>query len=631
MGSKSKAVKAFLAGLALQVPDSALSPLLEKDENDALVILLNTSIEGLPMGSPIRKSVDEDLYQYVGWLRAELEKRLEQSTKENSAEMVLEDDVATLLPVVNETIFRFLLASAKKDKDEETIALLKCTNFRTPDLYLRNATSMQNVLDAFKTNLFSNQNKDCVSNSELTLFVRSFLKAFKEDKEDLDEKMKIIRAFTSMIQSGSSMKNLDIGGADDLGKLIGCLTLYSILYPEQYLGNRNNFNQEEDSDSDNDVRSKKKRKKMNPSDPQFQKVQKHSKRDVNLMVSLLFAEMSGSEEMQQTAASFTIGFINSILLQDEEIFEIMSSQGKIDRRTVVREGSTILTNSIEAGNAIDRKDLPSAALLSDGNKACDLLMKWAKRTVLSAARSVEQPSYTSEDQTFLVDRAPTIDDNDGDNEEDEEMDTEKKDEEMDTEMKDEGNTSAIDNESDEQESEVESETESSALKSKVKTGTRKKAKLALPPVPENEEAKSADCGDSMVATVRRSTRARTASESDSESSIATPSRRSTRARTDPNASDSESSIITPSRRSTRARTDPNASDSESSMTTPSRRSTRTRKAPNMSDSESSMTTPSRRITRTRTASNMSDSESSMTTPSRRSTRQRKPSKKMTDA
>lgn len=631
MGSKSKAVKAFLAGLALQVPNSALSPLLEKNENDALVILLNASIEGLPMGSPIRKSVDEDLYQCVGWLRAELEKRLEQSTKENSAELVHEDDVATLLPVVNETIFRFLLASAKKDKDEETIALLKCTNFRTPDLYLRNATSMQNVLDAFKNNLFSNQNKDCVSNSELTLFVRSFLKAFKEDKEDLDEKMKIIRAFASMIQSGSSMKNLDIGGADDLGKLIGCLTLYSILYPEQYLGNRNNFNQEEDSDSDNDVRSKKKRKKTNPSDPQFRKVQKHSKRDVNLMVSLLFAEMSGSEEMQQTAASFTIGFINSILLQDEEIFEIMSSQGKIDRRTVVREGSTILTNSIEAGNAIDRKDLPSAALLSDGNKACDLLMKWAKRTVLSAARSVEQTSYTSEDQTFLVDRAPTIDENDGENEEDEEMDTEKKDEEMDTEMKDEGNTSAIDNESDEQESEVESETESSALKSKVKTGTRKKAKLALPPVPENEEAKSADCGDSMVATVRRSTRARTASESDSESSIVTPSRRSTRARIDPNASDSESSIITPSRRSTRARTDPNASDSESSMTTPSRRSTRTRKAPNMSDSESSMTTPSRRSTRTRTASNISDSESSMTTPSRRSTRQRKPSKKMTDA
>ena len=79
--SKAKAVRSFLSGISNQIPDHALS-LLVKDAK-AIRVLLHKSIEALPMGSPIRKSVDGDLENCIKIMKLEVESRIKEGPKQS--------------------------------------------------------------------------------------------------------------------------------------------------------------------------------------------------------------------------------------------------------------------------------------------------------------------------------------------------------------------------------------------------------------------------------------------------------------------------------------------------------------------------------------------------------------------
>ena len=421
-------------------------PLLLKTEDNALVLLLKSSIEALQMGSPIRKSVDEDVEQCVEWLRIELEKRLEASSKR----IITEADVnVKFLPVVNEDIFLYLLNRAATEEDADALEILQSMDYAMPELLIKDSTSMASILYAFQSYLVSGRTQS----SGLDSFIHMFVAAVKAGDEDVADKIKGIRAFMNVFQaaatSSGSLEGMDIMAADDLGKLIGCLASFSILHPELYLetskGASNDDNSDDSSDEEMEERPKKKRKM---SADAMKQIEKECSRDINLMLSLFYSSLSYSKRLRAIAAGFTTGFVTVILWQDEDLCSVLYSSQLTNRTKakLSREASGCLIESMELGNVIDRRDLPSVKLISDGKKRCALICKWAQRIIMMAAEHAMQAAGErtilsdgtdgeeegqSSDVLFLMDRNPTGEN--GEEEEDEEMesdDEEEQDEEM---------------------------------------------------------------------------------------------------------------------------------------------------------------------------------------------------------
>ncbi len=583
MISKSKAVRGFISGLSHQVPETALPLLLKKE--DALVFFLNSSIEGLPMGSPIRKSVDEDLYKYVGFLKSDIEKRLVECKQANNT-IAAEDDDSVILPVVNKDIFKMIMIRAKSENNFETINNLKCTDHASSENFLQGNVNMEAIINGCQTALV------CGQTIESKFFVRRFAKAFQEGEEDIDEKMKQLFTFLNILQagvSGFSFESLDIISAGDLGALFGCLALFSMSSPDKYTKIRKRI-QVNDHDSDEEINSipnPTKRRKM--SGTGLKKKQMESKQDLNILLSLFFVALSGAKEHRFITGNFILNFIETILLDSKEssrvINQIKELSDATTYKTVALDASAALTNSMELANIIDRRDLPGFALISDGKKRCNLIKKWASKIVFSVAKAKFEPSNLTETDektygAFLVDRNPKfqgVQENDISESEGDET----------NEITSKKNVDAIESEN----------TGEVGGNENTLCSSKQKKVPTLPAVPENEEAINEE-NDVMSRTPTnksptRSSRSR--SRINSTSSTDTPSRMTrSRARglstSSLDTGDDEASVAVPSRRKTSTRTTSNSSDGEA---TPSQRSSRRTKFSEESDSEMSTATPRR--------------------------------------
>jgi hypothetical protein len=475
MTTKSKALRAFLSGLSHQVPEKAL-PLLLKKEDDALIILLNSSIEGLPMGSPIRKSVDENLNEYVRCLRKELEKRLNEVQHAHKIDEEDADSVNTMLPVVNEDIFRLMINRPKSEKKSSETLALKCMDYSADEMLFQGKASIKNLITEFKRTLICRENEP-----NLNFFVRKIMAALAEKDHLLEQKMKYARNFLNIIQtsdiSNISLDSFDIISAGDIGELVGSLTLFSILYPEKDLDIRQASNDDDEdgnsSDDETDMRPKKRRKM---SKVELEKVRTECKKDVNIRLSLLFATMARANNGKVIVASCIMSFVDTILLKKDHVFKLFGLEAKeVDssmRARLARDASSILLSSMELGNVIDRRELPSAALIADGMKRCTMINKWAQNTLSSLARAAVnngnmlEHNGKSHTATFLLDRNPS--------------------EVQHEEEKLIGDESAHDDDSTFEEDEGESESKSPTKKHALKNRVQKS--LFLPAVPEDEEA-----------------------------------------------------------------------------------------------------------------------------------------------
>ena len=639
MNSKSKAIKSFLAGISHQIPEHALSLLL-KDGNKALRILLQKSIEALPMGSPIRKSVDGDLENCVEIMKVEVEKRIsEQKLKEEVDAGVFEEGVQ-FLPVVNEDIFLYNLDLAMKEGDDDTLKAIQCMDFASLDMIVQNKESTEVVMKKFSSLIVSGQFKDQDLNSFITLFANRF--SGSKDAS-LATKIKDIRAFIRMFQVASTSSTCEDIGSDnaiDLGKLVGFLVSISILEPESYLEAMQRSSSDDSSDndsSDEDIDDRPtKRRKITTTE--MKRMQQECKADALLCLSLILANFSQSRHLRVTAGSFAIGFVNTVLLNYEEVSAIIMGEKvptEDQEATLAREGSSYLIEALELSNCMDRRDLPSASLISDGRKRCNLLNTWAEKIVVSAAAANNsirkilknnegevhimetdpEESEASEEEDVLVvettnseddisNKDVEVKDSHDDNsarrlfvvdtqpEEtiEESHETSKDDNSADTEVKtnkspsksqkspkgakknDPRQTIQKANEVDNMDAN-DTEVKSSESPRKIKKSARKAKKgvSTLSSVPENEEAK-----ENKNSTINASPSTNAVPRAGSTSSVGTPSRSTRTRNSTPSILESvggEVSDATPTKRTTRTSSASNASDTEGTPLRKSRQPT----------------------------------------------------------
>ena len=388
MTFKTKAISAFLAGISHQIPEHALSLLL-KDGDKALTILLQKSIEALPMGSPIRKSVDGDMEVCVQIMKQELKKRISEQEPEE-AETGVDEEGSHFLPVVNHDIFQHNVDLAMKQGDTNKIHALQCMDLVSLDMIAQENETTDGVMKKFSSLMVSGQ----CSGQDLNSFIRLFANGLAANgAANLIKKIKDLRAFIRLFQvavSSSPCEDIDLENADDLGKLVGCLVSISILEPETYsevmkTTSAHDSSGDDSSGDEDDIRPKKRRK---ISSSELKRVQKECKKDALLCLSLILANFSQSRRLRATAASFTIGFVKAIMLNDTDVLVIITGEksvSEVQEAKLAREASSYIVEAMELSNCMARRDLPSTSLISDGKKRCLLIQRWAQNLVPSAA------------------------------------------------------------------------------------------------------------------------------------------------------------------------------------------------------------------------------------------------------
>ena len=406
MNSKTKAIKSFLAGISHQIPEHVLSLLL-KDGNKALKMLLQKSIEALPMGSPIRKSVDGDLENWIEIMKEEVEKRVSEQTLNEEVDAGVFEEGVQFLPVVNEDIFQYNVALAMKEGDDDVLKAIQCMDLSSLDIIVQNKESTEVVMKKVSSLIVSGQFKGQDLNSFITLFANRFSAS---NDASLSTNIKDIRAFIRMFQvasTSSACEDIGLDNAIDLGKLVGCLVAISILEPESYLEaiKRSSYDDSSDDDSTDDDSDDRPTKRRKITSSEMKQMQQECKADALLCLSLILANFSQSRHLRVTAGSFAIGFVNTILLNYEEVSAIIMG-GKVQiedqRATLAREASSYLIEALELSSCMDRRDLPSASLISDGKKRCNLVKRWAEKIVESADNSIRNILKSNEGEVNIM-------------------------------------------------------------------------------------------------------------------------------------------------------------------------------------------------------------------------------------
>ncbi|GFH60073.1 predicted protein [Chaetoceros tenuissimus] len=650
--SKAKAVRTFLSGISNQIPDHALS-LLVKDAK-AIRVLLHKSIEALPMGSPIRKSVDGDLENCVKIMKLEVENRMKEFEERNETEEVEEAETTFSLPNFNDELIQYNLIRATERKDKDMLKELHCLDSTTLEMLVTKKDTIDYILNKFSSQIVCGR----LSATDLNSFIRLVAKAFVT-MNDPKSVIRCIKMFLKLFQISTGLvdvEDVDHAVAIDLGKVIGSLVCIALSQSEIYksvLDEACTTDDSDDESSDEDESSRPvKRRKI--SLEERKRIYADCKNDVLRVISLVFSNFSNSKEERKIAACVAFGYVDSILLGSDSLALCCLKREKLNKEAAQKDGSKLLVDALEICNVAPRKDLPSAYLLSKGAKMCSLLQRWAKNAAGSiehvgvsniSSKNEESESESENDSDEPSDDNDTNaeeavemekeveDDDDDDDDDDEEMvgtvnANDEKQDDVQNEKDDSSVEEAVDNSEDSTNDNVSNE-ENTTTTTKNSRAGKKKVISALPPVPEDEEADveveinvdvadNKEKGQSPQKQSSRATRSR--KRTDSASSQETPTR-TRKSRTSTGTGSiletlgTEDVPDTPSRR-TRSRTESNAS--ETSISTPLRRSTRARGESNAS--ETSVSTPLRRSTRARGDSSASDL--SINTP-RRSARKRK--------
>ncbi len=576
MAKKTKAIRKFLNGLSHQIPATAVSALVEKNENDALVTLLNSSIEALPMGSSIRKSVDEDLFQSVLWLREELEKRSMDTLKLVEAEPIDQirmrstDDLA--LPAMNPILFQHMLQDARNSNDSKIMQKLLSTDYATPEIMVKSkdgGQTIENIVSLFQTSFASGRFKSDSLNS----FVGMFRKSLQEGNESVLIKMKSTKAFIGLLHvllsvNKALLRDLDLIAADDLGKIVGSLALLYLLFPEVYIEgkNRTKINDSDDSDTDHFTKRSNKSKSKKISKEILEQAKRESQLDLAQELTNLYISMSRLKYLGTVVASFTIGLINTILMEDETFALGVLGPFKMKNTTkesLLKDASICVIESMDASDIVNRRQLPSKKFISNGKKRCILIRKWALSVVKSVATPSKQRTWNSEQAEVVENSAMFVLDKSPDGSEITEEDEDSKDNKI-----NESSESSLENASEEDEktdslheypedtlfAQDESTESTNTDQEKDKSTIRKKhttATMLLPPVPEEKEA----IPEPSIKITSISSPSKSSNESAPMHIPSTMTGIRTRGSKSIHTSDNEDSVVTPSRKRTKRSTD----------------------------------------------------------------------------
>jgi hypothetical protein len=385
--TKSKAIKSFLKALSHQVPNESLDPLL-KPQNDALFVLLNSSIEALPMGSAIRKEVDSNMEDCIDVFRKELEMRKQEMEKKTNAH---DEDVENVpfstdekIPLINSKLFH-LAYNQSNGKDMERFL---CSDYATGEIILNHILSKgkKKTASVRDVNVAIQHAFSAGQLSSLDEYIQLFVENLESSNGSRSDVVAEIKSFLKLILLSKDALGvpMDTIKAIDLGKIVGELVTIAVTNTEEYniaLIKANRYDDDDDDSSDDETLKVLPKKHLPKTE--YITMKEECVRDALLVLSMIYSFTNSMDAFKIASAYLTTGLIG--VLQD--------INGKDDH--ALKDATEILIKALDRSNVMDKHELPSAKLIQDATKRIQLLSKWAERVLKTA--SLQSQAASEED------------------------------------------------------------------------------------------------------------------------------------------------------------------------------------------------------------------------------------------
>jgi hypothetical protein len=393
--SKSKAIQSFLKALSHQIPNESLDPLL-KPENDALFVLLNSSIEALPMGSSIRKEVDLNMQRYILVFRKELEQRKSELEKK----MVLKDEqdgsllpAEGKIPLLNSSLFHFAFNKSNV-KDMERYL---CSDYATGEIILskiltkgkKKTAGIHEVNAAFQHAFSARQL------SSLDEYIQLFVDAMESHNGRASDVASGIKTFLKLILFSRDALGVpfDTMKAIDLGKIVGELISIATSTAEEYNIVLMKANHDDDDES-SDEESLKVLPLKTKSKAEFMAVKEDCIRDALSVLCTVYSFTNTLDASKVASAYLTTGIIG--------VFQDKSESDT----NAFKESTEILVKALGCTHVMDKHELPSTKIVHDATKRCQILSSWVERVLNTASlqsQTVEEESTAHNNPIFVMD------------------------------------------------------------------------------------------------------------------------------------------------------------------------------------------------------------------------------------
>lgn len=565
--TKSKAIKSFLQALSHQVPNESLDPLL-KPENDALFVLLNSSIEALPMGSAIRKEVDSNMQDYILVFRKELEMRKLEMEENTNVQIDDEEENLLLLkktngkiPLIHSELFHLAYKKSNGQDMERFLASDYATEEIIFNHVLKSKGKKKTISSVCDVNAAIQHAFSAGQLTTLDEYIQLFAECMDSQNGSMSNNDVVaeIKSFLKMIVLSKDVLGvpMDTMKAIDLGRIVGKLVTIAILNAEEYSTALKKANQDDDSDGDSsDDESLKVSTKKHMSKAEYMAMKEECARDALLVLCMVYSFTKSLDDSKITSAYLTTGMISA--LQD---------MGEKDEHAF-KQSTEILIKALDRSHVMDNYELPSAKVIQDATKRCQTLSQWVEKVLKTASLQSQAASEEIEPNSspiFVMDtvandvsiesdsdededsnKSESEHGSDSDSDEDEEpmfvLDTEKsdiglevsdkddalsaKDEEKgDEEDDDDSDDEDHGNDRDGDQSEVESDRSEIGETKSSKPPLNKKSKAVLQAVPEDEEVDTTPSKTTKSQTIHATPSRRTRSNSNmSNLSTDTPTR-----------------------------------------------------------------------------------------------------------
>ena len=397
--TKSKAIKSFLKALSHQVPNESLDPLL-KPQNDALFVLLNSSIEALPMGSAIRKEVDSNMVDCIDVFRKELEMRKQEMEKKTNVHDEDEENVQfstdEKIPLINSKLFHLAYNQSNGNDMERFI----CSDYATGEIILNHILSKgkKKTASVRDVNVAIQHAFSAGQLSSLDEYIQLFVEKLGSSNLSRSDVVAEIKSFLKLVLLSKDALGvpMDTMKAIDLGKIVGELVTIAVTNTEEYniaLIKANQYNDSGDNDSSDDETLKVLPKK-HMSKSEYITMKEECVRDALLVLCMIYSFTNSMDAFKIAPAYLTTGLIG--VLQD--------MSGKDDH--ALKESTEILIKALDRSNVMDKHELPSAKLIQDATKRIQVLSKWAERVLKAASlqsQAASEEAAPNSNPIFVMD------------------------------------------------------------------------------------------------------------------------------------------------------------------------------------------------------------------------------------
>ena len=404
--NQNAVVASFVRGLSHQIPPASLAHIA--NSSDSLRLLLEKSMESLPMGSAIRKAVGENFDLCVAALTEEVALRLEEeemsaepsddSKKEESRADQEEEEVEEKFAVFSAAQYERSLQKMKSmgvaSEREEYRKRLACTAFAAADVLIPlpemdqdvELASAEAVLGAFRSASLTGRV------NELTMggYVTRMLTAVRAEAAGSPARsVSLMRNFMSCFAMSpcdktSALMRGDAKTAFEYGEMVGLMVRVALTRPGDYVSSAGDGGvDEEDSSSSDDESDIEDDLPGGPGRKMNNKRSGHANANAiqDATCNLTLQLMSVGP-----ATPHVIGGIISIFL---------SQPDDGSDALLLHRGSNILAEVLINSSSAPKSAMPSKNVKS-GKEKVRMIQRWAEGEIEKTSRGVEETVLSTE-------------------------------------------------------------------------------------------------------------------------------------------------------------------------------------------------------------------------------------------